>query len=119
MPRTRTQLVFVGYKKALSCKELTGLFCVLSRELKNYFFSSAGAAAGAVVSAAGAAGAVVSVAGAAGAVVSTAGATGAVVSTAGAAGAASSFLPQAAKATANKDAIRIEFFMFIPFGVTK
>ncbi|MEK9816991.1 MAG: hypothetical protein VW447_07765, partial [Limnobacter sp.] len=47
-----------------------------------------------------------------------AGACSVTAGAAGSTGAASSFLPQAAKATANKDAIKIEFFMFIPFGVT-
>lgn len=82
----------------------------------NYFFSSA---AGSVAAGSVAAGSVAAGSVAAGSVA--AGAAGACSVTAGAAGstgAASSFLPQAAKATANKDAIKIEFFMFIPFGVT-
>lgn len=49
---------------------------------------------------------------------SVAGACSVTAGAAGSTGAASSFLPQAAKATANNDAIRIEFFMFFPFGVT-
>jgi hypothetical protein len=61
---------------------------------KNYFFSSAGAAAGASAGAAGA---------------SAAGASAAGASAAGAA--ASSFLPQATKATANNVAKSSDFFM--------
>ena len=66
-----------------------GLFYLLK---KNYFL--AGSAAGA----AGAAGA----------------AAGAAASAAGAAGAGVSFLPQAAKAIANKEAITSDFFILFP-----
>jgi len=50
---------------------------------------------------------------AAGAAGAAAGAAGAAASAAGAAGAGVSFLPQAAKATANKEAINSDFFIFI------
>ncbi len=69
-----------------------GLFYLLK---KNYFLAG---------SAAGAAGAAGAAAGAAGAAASAAGATGAGVS----------FLPQAAKAIANKEAITRVFFILFP-----
>jgi hypothetical protein len=66
---------------------------------KNYFFSSAfgASAAGAAAGASGAAGA--------------AAAAAAGASAAGAGAAASSFLPQAARARANREAINSDFFM--------
>jgi len=71
---------------------------------KNYFLgaSAGAAAAGAAAASAGLA----SAAGAAGA-----SAAGAAAAGAGAGAAASSFLPQAAKAKANREAISNEFFM--------
>jgi hypothetical protein len=63
---------------------------------KDYFF--AGSAAGAAGAAAGA---------------PAAGCCAGAASAAGAAGLASSFLPQAAKETANKDAIKSDFFIFL------
>jgi hypothetical protein len=51
---------------------------------------------------------------AAGAAGAAAGAAGAAASAAGAAGAGVSFLPQAAKATANKEAINSDFFILFP-----
>ncbi len=70
-----------------------GLFYLLK---KNYFL--AGSAAGAAAGAAGAAAGAAASAGAA----------------AGAAGAGVSFLPQAAKAIANKEAITSDFFILFP-----
>jgi hypothetical protein len=76
------------------------LFCSVARD---YFFSSAAGAAGAAASAFGASAAGASAAGAA------AGASAA--GAAGAGAAASSFLPQAARARASREAISNDFFM--------
>jgi hypothetical protein len=79
------------------------LFCSVARD---YFFSSAAGAAGAAASAFGASAAGASAAGA-----SAFGASAAGASAAGAGAAASSFLPQAARARASREAISNDFFM--------
>jgi hypothetical protein len=79
---------------------------------KNYFLAgAAGAAAGAAGAAAGAPAAEAAGAPAAGAAAGAASAGAGAA--AGATGAGASFLPQAAKETANKEAINSDFFIFI------
>jgi hypothetical protein len=97
--KVRTSAIFLIDTKKPSQGRL---FCSVARD---YFFSSAAGAAGAAASAFGASAAAgASAAGAAAAGASAAGAAGAGV-------AASSFLPQAARARASREAISNDFFM--------